>query len=327
MTFYNSVEGFRRIDALGAEWKDFFFLISFDRNQILAEPLDQLPENLLFRLEEWNNEPNLPKKSAEEREKPIRTFPPDYADYLDAFESVIEEIRRGNTYLLNLTFPSRIETETSLVEIYRAAQAPYKLHLPGVFTCFSPEKFITIRQRNLYTYPMKGTIDALLPGAKERILKDPKETAEHVMITDLMRNDLNRVSQNVRVTRFRYLDKIPAGEKMLYQVSSEITGELEKGWRSRIGTILSEITPAGSVSGTPKRKTLEIIEKTENYTRGFYTGVFGVCKGEELRSAVLIRFLEKGAGGQLYYKSGGGITLDSDPAKEYQELIDKIYLP
>ncbi len=306
---------------------DFFFLISFDRKQILAEALDQLPENLLFRLEEWSNEPNLPKRSPEKRKRPIRTSPPHYADYLNAFESVIEEIRRGNTYLLNLTFQSDIETEVSLAEIYHSAQAPYKLFLPGLFTCFSPEKFIAIRQQKIYTYPMKGTIDASLPKAKKQILQDPKETAEHVMITDLMRNDLNRVSQNVRVTRFRYLDKIPAGEKMLYQVSSEITGELEKGWRSRIGTILSEITPAGSVSGTPKRKTLEIIEKTENYTRGFYTGVFGVCKGEELRSAVLIRFLEKGAGGQLYYKSGGGITLDSDPAKEYQELIDKIYLP
>ncbi len=326
MTFYNNVEGFRRIDALGAEGKDFFFLISFDRNQILAEPLDQLPGNLLFRLEEWSNEPEESPKPSKKQKKPIRTYPPDYADYLNAFESVIEEIRRGNTYLLNLTFPSRIEAETSLVEIYRAAQAPYKLHLPGVFTCFSPEKFITIRQRNLYTYPMKGTIDALLPGAKERILKDPKETAEHVMITDLMRNDLNRVSRNVRVTRFRYLDKIPAGKKRLYQVSSEVTGELEEGWRSRIGSILAEITPAGSVSGTPKRKTLEIIEKTETYERGFYTGVFGVCKGDELRSAVLIRYLEKGANG-LVYKSGGGITLDSDPELEYQELVDKIYLP
>ncbi len=326
MTFYNSIEGFRRIDALGAEGKDFFFLISFDRNQILAEPLDQLPENLLFRLEEWSNEADDSPKPSKKRKKPIRTFPPAYTDYLNAFESVIEEIRRGNTYLLNLTFPSRIETEASLVEIYQAAQAPYKLHLPGMFTCFSPEKFITIRQQHIHTYPMKGTIDASLPNAEKQILQDPKETAEHVMIIDLMRNDLNRVSRNVRVTRFRYLDEIPAGEKRLYQVSSEVTGELEEGWRSRIGSILAEITPAGSISGTPKRKTLEIIEKTENYERGFYTGVFGVCRGDELRSAVLIRYMGKGANG-LVYKSGGGITLDSDPELEYQELVDKIYLP
>ena len=327
MTFYSGIEGFQRIDALGAKGEDFFFLISFDRKQILAEPLGQLPENLLYRLEEWSNEPDSLRVSAHKSRRPIRISPPDYAEYLKAFENVIEEIRRGNTYLLNLTFKSPVETDASLAGIYHTAQAPYKLHLPGAFTCFSPEKFITIRQRRIHTFPMKGTIDTSVPDARQRILADPKETAEHVMITDLMRNDLNRVAQNVRVARFRYLDEIPAGEKRLYQVSSEIIGDLEEGWRSRIGSILAEITPAGSVSGTPKHKTLEIIGKTENYERGFYTGVFGVCQGEELRSAVLIRFLEKGPNGQLYYKSGGGITLESDPEKEYRELIAKIYLP
>jgi len=96
--------------------------------------------------------------------------------------------------------------------------------------------------------------------------------------------------------------------------------------RRRIGSILSEITPAGSVTGTPKRKTVEIIGRIEDYSRGFYTGIFGICKGEELRSAVLIRFLEQNERG-MFYKSGGGITMDSDPEKEYRELIDKIYLP
>jgi len=147
-----------------------------------------------------------------------------------------------------------------------------------------------------------------------------------VMITDLMRNDLNRIAADVRVERFRYIDRIRAGEKELLQVSSEISGKLPADWRSRIGTMLREITPAGSVTGTPKRKTLEIIERIEGYERGFYTGVFGVCRGEELRSAVLIRFVEQTSEG-LVYKSGGGITLDSDPTSEYRELIDKIYLP
>ncbi|WP_292655428.1 aminodeoxychorismate synthase component I [Nitratifractor sp.] len=327
MTFYETQEGFRRLNALGTGGEDFFFLISFDRERILAEPLDQLPCKLLYRLDDWSNEPKLPPPKPSS-ERGIRIFPPAYTDYLDAFERVQEEIRRGNTYLLNLTFASPIETQASLEEIYYSAQAPYKLHLPGLFTCFSPEKFITIRHGKIFTYPMKGTIDASLPDAAEKILQDPKETAEHVMITDLMRNDLNRVSRNVRVTRFRYLDKIPAGDRDLYQVSSEIIGELSDDWRAHIGSILAEITPAGSISGTPKRKTLEIIERIENYQRGFYTGVFGVCKREELRSAVLIRFLEKAESeGLYYYKSGGGITLDSDPEREYQELLSKIYLP
>lgn len=173
---------------------------------------------------------------------------------------------------------------------------------------------------------MKGTIDASLPQAKEQILKDPKEMAEHIMITDLMRNDLNLVAKRVKVEEFRYIDKIPAGDKELYQVSSKISGELPSTWQNGIGSILSKITPAGSISGTPKKRTIEIIEEIENYKRGFYTGVFGVYREDELRSAVLIRFIEKSSRG-LLYKSGGGITIDSDPLKEYKELISKIYLP
>jgi len=326
MIFYGAEEGFRRIDTLGAAGEDFFFLVSFDKSRILAEPLSRLPEGILYRLGDWSNEAKSSRVNREGKRCSLQISPPGYTHYKKAFEHVIEEIRKGNTYLLNLTFASRVDTDCSLHEIYQNAQAPYKLYLPGLFTCFSPERFITIERGKIHTFPMKGTIDASIPDAPQHILDDPKESAEHVMITDLMRNDLNRVARSVRVARFRYLDRIGAGGKTLYQVSSEIVGDLDEGWRRRIGSILSEITPAGSVTGTPKRKTVEIIGRIEDYSREFYTGIFGICKGEELRSAVLIRFLEQNEKG-MFYKSGGGITMDSDPEKEYRELIDKIYLP
>ncbi|MCK5853733.1 MAG: chorismate-binding protein, partial [Sulfurovaceae bacterium] len=97
-------------------------------------------------------------------------------------------------------------------------------------------------------------------------------------------------------------------------------------WRDNLGDILEQLLPAGSITGTPKRSTVDIINKIENYNRGFYTGVFGVFDGENLYSAVMIRFIEKKEN-KLYYKSGGGITIDSDARSEYEELIDKIYLP
>ena len=84
--------------------------------------------------------------------------------------------------------------------------------------------------------------------------------------------------------------------------------------------------PAGSICGAPKKKTLEIISKSETYKRGYYTGVFGIFDGSELQSAVMIRFIEKN-GTEFLFKSGGGITFYSDPVKEYQELIDKVYVP
>jgi len=173
---------------------------------------------------------------------------------------------------------------------------------------------------------MKGTINANIPNAKKKILKNSKEMAEHIMMVDLMRNDLSIVAKNVKVDRFRYIQKINAGDKQLLQVSSKISGKLEYNWQDNLGDILKSLLPAGSISGTPKRKTVELINSIENYDRGFYSGVFGVFDGESLNSSVMIRFIEND-NNILYYKSGGGITIDSDEQTEYQELLDKIYLP
>ena len=84
--------------------------------------------------------------------------------------------------------------------------------------------------------------------------------------------------------------------------------------------------PAGSVSGAPKEKTLDIIRKAERNERGYYSGVFGIFTGHELVSAVMIRFIES-KNGIFYYRSGGGITANSNCEQEYNELIDKVYLP
>ncbi|MFH0866978.1 MAG: chorismate-binding protein, partial [Bacteroidota bacterium] len=97
-------------------------------------------------------------------------------------------------------------------------------------------------------------------------------------------------------------------------------------YNEKIGTIIAALLPAGSVSGAPKNKTVEIITESENYERGYYTGIFGYFDGIKLDSGVMIRFIEK-RGNDLYYKSGGGITVYSEAEKEYQEMIDKIYVP
>jgi para-aminobenzoate synthetase component 1 len=194
------------------------------------------------------------------------------------------------------------------------------------FVVFSPERFVRIADGVIRTHPMKGTIDANLPDAAARILNDFKERAEHFTIVDLLRNDLNRVAKKVRVERFRYLDHIITERGSLLQVSSEIAGDMPGDWRDHIGDILLQLLPAGSVTGAPKRKTVEIINAIEGYERGFYTGVFGVFDGQVFDSAVMIRFIEN-IGGQLMFKSGGGITALSDARKEYQEMIDKVYVP
>ena len=179
----------------------------------------------------------------------------------------------------------------------------------------------------IYAYPMKGTIDASLPDADKQLLIDPKETAEHATITDLIRNDLSRFSQEVTVTRFRYLDKLRTHRGALWQMSSEIRGRLPDNYRELLGTLLFGMLPAGSISGAPKKKTVEIIREAENYRRGFYTGVMGYFDGTNLDSAVMIRFIEQGTDGTLAFKSGGGITFQSDARSEYEEMKQKVYVP
>ena len=232
----------------------------------------------------------------------------------------------GDTFLLNLTAKTEVQISQSLEDTFYISKAKYKLWVKNEFLVFSPETFIQISDGKIYSYPMKGTIDAAIPGAEEIILTNEKEKAEHVTIVDLIRNDLSMVATDVQVSRFRYVDTITTSHKNLLQVSSEIVGILPEDYLSKIGDILISLLPAGSISGAPKKKTLEIIRMAEQEKRSYYTGVMGLFDGEKLDTGVMIRFVEQ-SGNRFFYRSGGGITTQSDPEMEYQEMIDKVYVP
>ena len=116
---------------------------------------------------------------------------------------------------------------------------------------------------------MKGTIDADLPGARDLLLNDEKEMAEHVTIVDLIRNDLSIHAHHVRVEKFRYIDTLVTNRKKLLQVSSVIPVQLPDNYRSKLGEIIFSMLPAGSVSGAPKEETLRIIRASEGSPRGY----------------------------------------------------------
>jgi len=310
---------FDDLNALGLQRKPFLFITDFKAQRLeIFEPKDLENEDVEFCINHnyiYKEHPHF-----------FKIKPVTFESYAEKFSAVIEKIKSGQTYILNLTQPTKIQTDLSLKEIYKLANAAYKLRYKDKFVCFSPEKFIQIQGDKIHTYPMKGTIDASLNDAKEKILKDEKEMAEHVMVVDLLRNDLSIVAKDVKVEAFRYVTEVAAGKKKLLQVSSHISGTIGDDWHENIGTILKSLLPAGSISGAPKKSTLEIIESIEAYDRGFFSGVFGYYDGEKLDSGVMIRFVEKDKG-ELLYKSGGGITLDSNNLSEYNELLDKIYLP
>ncbi len=256
----------------------------------------------------------------------FRFTPASFDDYRRAFDKVMFHLKRGDTYLLNLTFPTPVQCNLSPEEIYAASRAPYKLLVPGKFVVFSPEAFVRICGSRIITHPMKGTIDASIPGAEQKLLDDEKELFEHHTIVDLLRNDLSQVATGVRVDRFRYIDRIRTHRGEILQASSEISGELPGDWRDRLGQILFDLLPAGSVTGAPKERTVQIIGEVETFDRGFYTGIFGYSDGTDLTSAVTIRFIEQAKDGMVF-RSGGGITVKSRAEDEYNELITKIYVP
>ncbi len=315
---------FEKLNQLGKEGIPFFFLIDFEMQKPKVFPLNNLPEGVFFEVPGQkrivNETNNLPESILFEKHLT------EYARYKKAFDNVMAHLKHGDTYLLNLTLPSKIHCNLSLKQIFEHSQSMFRLLYKDEFVCFSPEIFVRIKDGIISSYPMKGTMDADIENAEQKLMDSPKEFAEHNTIVDLIRNDLSMVSKKVSVKRFRYIDRVQTHKGELLQASSEITGLLDKNYPSQIGTILSKLLPAGSISGAPKKMTLDIIRASENYTRGYYTGIFGIFDGKNMESAVMIRYIEK-QGDELIFKSGGGITAMSKIKEEYQELCDKVYVP
>lgn len=310
------------MNTRGKRGESFVFLSDFEGKKAHLFSLHE-KDKILWKTSEYSNFSETPKSKKMEQWK-IEAIP--FEKYKKGFDKVLEHIHNGDTYLLNYTQPTKIETNLTLSDIFYQSKAAYKILFQDEFVCFSPETFVQITDGKIASFPMKGTIDATIPDAREKLMNDSKELAEHNTIIDLIRNDLSLVAGNVEVEKFRYLDRIQTNHRDLWQVSSKITGDLPENYLENIGDILFTMLPAGSISGAPKKKTVEIIKEAENYERGYYTGIFAFFDGRNLDSCVLIRYIEN-QNGQLLYKSGGGITFMSDAKTEYEELIKKIYVP
>jgi len=355
-----------KINQLASQDEPFLFVINYQGDKAFIRLLSDInPEECLFDFEGRGNLSHAWKETWKEEtsETTWQIEPPLYEDYERSFNIVKSNIMAGNSYLTNLTCRVPVSCNLSLEEIFHRAKGKYKLLLRRKrnltpFVCFSPETFVRIKGGRIYSYPMKGTLDASLPNAEKQLMEDRKEAAEHATIVDLIRNDLSRVAENVRVDKYRYIDVLHTNKGDILQTSSEISGRLPEDYPHHLGEILDAQLPAGSITGAPKDKTMQIIQEAEGYDRGFYTGIMGIYDQGELNSAVMIRFIEeetspvdfeadgeknfkasegKGdeasegkrdeASRKLYFKAGGGITSKSDCRREYEEVIQKIYLP
>lgn len=310
---------FETMNSWGAQRKPFLFLLDFEKEQGEIVPLCQIEQTgIRYQINatppRWEGPIDLTK------------MPISFAAYKKQFDAAQRAFQQNEASYLNLTTPTPIATNLSLADIYTYTRAKYKLYWAHNFVCFSPEPFVQIKAGKIYSYPMKGTIRASVDHAAQTLLNDPKERAEHRQAIEGVATDLRQVAHQVKVPRFRFIETVQTPPAPLLQASSEVCGQLADGYRGQLGTIFDRLLPAGSICGTPKADSFKLIRDIETYRRQFYTGVFGVFDGNRVDSAVLIRFIEQTEQG-LVYKSGGGITAQSNAGEEYNEMIDKVYVP
>ncbi len=326
-TFNNRTKIISTINRYCREATPFIFMIDYLGDNGVVYTIEELKQSEVYCSINGKELNKSYKAIATTAKHNLTIKPIPYNIYKKSFNRAVAEIKGGNSYLLNLTFATSIGHDIDLKAIYNSSKAKYKLYYKGEFAFYSPEPFIKIKGDKISSFPMKGTIKSSLPDAENKLLESKKERCEHFTIVDLIRNDLSKVATNVKVERLRYIEKIKTQNDEILQTSSQISGILPKNWRDNFGTTLFKMLPAGSITGAPKDKTVDIISEIETTKRGYYTGVMGYFDGEDIDSSVIIRYIEKGEHNEYYYRSGGGITSQSDIDDEYNEMINKIYVP
>lgn len=251
--------------------------------------------------------------------------------FIDKVEKAKAYIRNGDIFQVVLSQVFKAKLESNLFDVYRVLRtinpSPYMylmqfddLQLAGA----SPETLVKVQEGLVTTMPIAGTRprgktaieDALLD---EELLKDTKELAEHNMLVDLARNDLGRISHfdTVKVVDYMSLKKF----SHVTHITSVVQGKLKEGLSSL--DAIRSILPAGTLSGAPKVRAMEIIEELEETRRGVYGGAIGYIGYDgNLDTCIAIRTVVK-KDGYAYIQAGGGIVLDSVPEKEYEESVNK----
>ena len=251
-------------------------------------------------------------------------FDTDRAAYARNIATIHELIRAGNTYQVNYTLRANAESYGNPVALYqrlRALQpAPYAAlawhPADGHTLCLSPELFLARDDDRLHTLPMKGTARATgdIAAAKAALARDPKNRAENTMIVDLLRNDLSKIARPHGVSVSDAFHVAQHGEVL--QMTSRVNALLRPG--TTHAAILRATFPCGSITGAPKRITMQYIAALEGSPRDLYTGALGYIEPEEMRLNVAIRTLQI-TDGRARFGVGSGITIDSDADDEYRE--------
>ena len=297
-------------------------LLRFDHVAGVSEVLRGDPDEMAALLAEPVEAP--PARSAHPA-GPIARFP-DRATHEAGVVRCKEYIRAGDAFQIVLSQRAERPTSATALAIYRALRrinpSPYMFLLElGSYSLIgsSPETHVKLEGTRASLNPIAGTT-AAGDGDAELLLASEKDRAEHVMLVDLGRNDLSRVCRpgSVRVERFLEVERF----SHVTHLVSEVAGEIADGFSA--WDLLRATFPAGTVSGAPKVRAMQIISELEGYRRGFYAGVVGYhIPGGAFDTCIALRtlLLHDGVG---YLQAGGGLVADSDPAAEHQECLNKL---
>ncbi len=252
------------------------------------------------------------------------------AEFMEIVEKGIGHCQRGDVFQIVLSRRFQQSFKGDEFNVYRALRSinpsPYLFYFDyGNFKIFgsSPEAQLVIQGRKASIFPIAGTFrrtgnDAADAGLAAKLADDIKENSEHVMLVDLARNDLSRYSDGVKVETFK---EVQFFSHVIHLVS-KVTGELQEDAASL--DIVGSTFPAGTLSGAPKYKAMELIDTYENTQRGYYGGAIGFLGfNGDFNHAIMIRsFLSQH--NQLTYQAGAGVVAKSNPENEKQEVNNKL---
>jgi para-aminobenzoate synthetase/4-amino-4-deoxychorismate lyase len=249
-------------------------------------------------------------------------------DYFEDIKKIKNLIKEGITYEVNYTYPVDVYTNLDELNLYKYLlnfqKTPYNCFIKNnkeTLLSFSPELFFKIKDNKIFTKPMKGTIkrgNSLLDDFNNYFFlkNDIKNRSENIMIVDLIRNDLAKISKSgtIHVDKLFEIEK----HKTLFQMTSEISSELKEN--ITLKQILEALFPCGSITGAPKISTMKVIDKLERFKRDIYCGAIAYISPSETVFSVPIRILQKQNKDISYkYFSGGAIVWNSKSNEEWEE--------
>ncbi|MBF0359055.1 MAG: chorismate-binding protein [Magnetococcales bacterium] len=250
--------------------------------------------------------------------------------YQADLEKILGFIQAGDSYQVNHTISAKLVGMVDIAKLFLKLQPqhrfPYAAWLntgQGLIASFSPEMLLTKEGDKLLTAPIKGTRPNIPDGwaLGEELQKSKKDRAEHVMIVDMARNDLGRICAvgSVQVPHLFELRQFST----VYHLESRVAGKLLPG--TDLSAVIAAMFPAASITGAPKKRTMEIIKVLEGRERGVYTGSIGLLKpgGDYVFNVAIRTVTQKGSADSAYVGLGGGIVADSDPGQEWAEIADK----